>query len=75
VSTPLNAGTNNQANHQYVSENPDEEPIYAAISSDVAIQTAKPKTVEEVVNLEVGNAEGNRKSRRGTLTDDQRSRP
>ena len=44
-----------------MSENPDdEEPIYAAISSDVAIQTAKPKTVEEVINLSVGKAEGNR---------------
>jgi len=57
------AGTNNQANHHYVSENPDEEPIYAAVSSDVAIQTAKPKTLEEVLNLDVGNAEGNRECR------------
>ncbi len=63
VETRLIAGTNNQANHAYVASNPeDEDPPYAAIACDVAIQTAKPKTVEEVMNLHPGDYEGNRKS-------------
>jgi len=55
------AATNNQANHSYVEANPeDEDPPYAAVASNVAIQTAKPKIVEEIVNLQVGHVEGNR---------------
>ncbi|WRT66986.1 uncharacterized protein IL334_003952 [Kwoniella shivajii] len=54
------AETNNQANRAFVVENPDDEdPPYAAVSCDVAIQTAKPKTVEVVMNLDVGEHEGN----------------
>lgn len=56
--------TNNQANRAYVQSNPeDEDPPYAAVACDVAIQTAKPKAVEVVMNLEVGQAEGNRELR------------
>ncbi|WVR05055.1 hypothetical protein IAU60_002067 [Kwoniella sp. DSM 27419] len=52
--------TNNQANRAFVAQNPDEEePPYAAVACDVAIQTAKPKTVEVVMNLDVGDHEGN----------------
>lgn len=55
--------TNNQANNAFVKDNPDsEDPPYAAVSCDVAIQTAKPKTVEEVMNLRLGEQEGNRES-------------
>ncbi|OCF38430.1 hypothetical protein I317_07796 [Kwoniella heveanensis CBS 569] len=52
--------TNNQANRAYVAQNPeDDDPPYAAVACDVAIQTAKPKTVEVVMNLDVGEHEGN----------------
>nr|XP_019042867.1 hypothetical protein I302_08576 [Kwoniella bestiolae CBS 10118]OCF21797.1 hypothetical protein I302_08576 [Kwoniella bestiolae CBS 10118] len=52
--------TNNQANRAFVEQNPeDEDPPYANVSCDVAIQTAKPKTVEVVMNLDVGEYEGN----------------
>ncbi|WWD15786.1 hypothetical protein CI109_100210 [Kwoniella shandongensis] len=52
--------TNNQANNAFVAQNPDDEdPPYAAVSCDVAIQTAKPKAVEVVMNLDVGENEGN----------------
>ncbi|CAD6581135.1 MAG: ATP-dependent DNA helicase II subunit 2 [Tremellales sp. Tagirdzhanova-0007] len=52
--------TNNQAHRAYVTANPeDEDSPYAAISCDVAIQPAKPKIIEEVLNLEVGEHEGN----------------
>jgi ATP-dependent DNA helicase 2 subunit 2 len=55
------AESNNHANQAYVASNPeDEEPPYSAVACDVAIQTAKPKTVEVVMNLEVGEYEGNR---------------
>jgi hypothetical protein len=41
------AETNNQAHRAYVAQNPeDEDPPYADVACDVAIQTAKPKTVE-----------------------------
>jgi ATP-dependent DNA helicase 2 subunit 2 len=57
----LPAETNNQAHRAYVAANPeDEDPPYAAVSCDVAIQSAKPKTLEEVINLEEGDHEGNR---------------
>jgi len=47
-----------------MAENPDdEEPPYTAVSSDVAIQTAKPKTLEVLINTELGGEEGNRESR------------
>lgn len=60
-STLIRAETNNQANNAFVKDNPDtEDPPYAAVSCDVAIQTAKPKTVEEVMNLQLGEEEGNR---------------
>lgn len=53
--------SNNQANRAYVQSNPeDADPPYAAVACDVAIQTAKPKAVEVVMNLEVGQEEGNR---------------
>ena len=53
--------THNHANRAYVASNPDDDdPPYAAVSSDVAIQTAKPKTVEVVMNLGLGEHEGNR---------------
>lgn len=56
-------GTNNQAHQAYTKEHPEEDdPPYLKVSSDVAIQTAKPKVVEEVMNLQVGNVEGNRES-------------
>lgn len=56
-------GTNNQAHQAYTKEHPEEEdPPYINVSSDVAIQTAKPKTVEEVMNLRPGQVEGNRMS-------------
>jgi hypothetical protein len=52
--------TNNQANRAYVDQNPeDEDPPYAAVACDVAIQTAKPKALEVVMNLDVGEVEGN----------------
>ncbi|ORX39724.1 SPOC like C-terminal domain-containing protein [Kockovaella imperatae] len=52
--------TNNQANQAYKAQNPeDDDPPYEAVSCDVAIQTAKPKTVEELLNLELGKVEGN----------------
>ncbi|KAL7422191.1 ATP-dependent DNA helicase yku80 [Cryptotrichosporon argae] len=52
--------TNNQAHNAYIDANPeDDNPPYAAISCDVAIQTAKPKTVEVVMNLALGSTEGN----------------
>ncbi|KAK6902779.1 hypothetical protein I203_108038 [Kwoniella mangroviensis CBS 8507] len=52
--------TNNQANRAFVEQNPeDEDPPYANVSCDVAIQTAKPKTVEVVMNLDAGEYEGN----------------
>jgi len=55
--------TNNQANRAYVQSNPeDEDPPYASVSCDVAIQTAKPKAVEVVMNLAVGTEQGNRMS-------------
>jgi ATP-dependent DNA helicase 2 subunit 2 len=53
--------TNNQANRAYIQSNPeDEDPPYAAVACDVSIQTAKPKAVEVVMNLEVGQEMGNR---------------
>lgn len=56
--------TNNQANRAWLNQNPDDgDPPYAAVACDVAIQTARPKTVEVVMNLEVGENEGNRMSR------------
>ena len=56
------AETNNQAHRVYVAANPrDEDPPYAAVACDVAVQSAKPKTLEEVLKLEVGDYEGNRK--------------
>lgn len=61
------ADTNNQAHQAYTKENPDDEaPPYAFIACDVAIQTAKPKTLEEVMNLDVGTEEGNRMCTRST---------
>lgn len=55
------AGTNNQANRSWVADNPnDEEPPYEAVSSEVAIQTAKPKTLEVLMNLDIGEHQGNR---------------
>jgi ATP-dependent DNA helicase 2 subunit 2 len=55
------AETNNQAHRAYIAQNPeDEDPPYADVACDVAIQTAKPKTVEVVMNLDVGEHEGNR---------------
>nr|XP_019013387.1 uncharacterized protein I206_01453 [Kwoniella pini CBS 10737]OCF52168.1 hypothetical protein I206_01453 [Kwoniella pini CBS 10737] len=52
--------TNNQANMAFVKQDPtNEDPPYANVSSDVAIQTAKPKTLEVVMNLDVGEYEGN----------------
>lgn len=54
-------GTNNQANDAYTKQAPDDEDApYSNISSEVAIQTAKPKTVEEVMNLPIGKIQGNR---------------
>ena len=62
-SLTLRLETNNQAHRAYVAANPeDEDPPYAAVACDVAIQTAKPRTLEEVINLEVGAHEGNRES-------------
>ncbi|WWC61275.1 uncharacterized protein I303_103856 [Kwoniella dejecticola CBS 10117] len=52
--------TNNQANQAFVKQDPDnEDPPYSNVSCDVAIQTAKPKTLEVVMNLNVGAHEGN----------------
>lgn len=57
----LTPGTNNQANRSWLAEHPDDDdPPYAAVSSDVAIQTAKPKTLEVLMNLDVGEHQGNR---------------
>ena len=51
-----------------MAKNPeDDEPMYAHVSCDVAAQTAKPKIVEVVMNLEVGEHEGNRKFHAGWL--------
>jgi ATP-dependent DNA helicase 2 subunit 2 len=38
----------------------DDNPPYTAISAEVAIQTAKPKALEVLVNTELGDSEGNR---------------
>lgn len=51
----------------------DEDPPYNAVACDVSIQTARPKAIEVVMNLEVGETEGNRKwaprtSGDGTIT-------
>ncbi|ORY22765.1 SPOC like C-terminal domain-containing protein [Naematelia encephala] len=55
--------TNNQANRAYMEANPDDEdPPYAAVACDVAAQTVKPKTIEEVINLQIGEHQGNRES-------------
>lgn len=55
------AETNNQANLAYVQSNPhDNDPPYSAVACDVSIQTAKPKMLEAVMNLEPGQHEGNR---------------
>ncbi|KAK4688057.1 ATP-dependent DNA helicase 2 subunit 2, partial [Tremellales sp. Uapishka_1] len=52
--------TNNQANMDYVAQRPeDKAPPYRAISADAAIQTAKPVILETVMNLQVGNEQGN----------------
>lgn len=57
----LIAETNNQAHRAWTAENPDDEdPPYTHVACDVAIQTVRPKTVEVVMNLEVGKEEGNR---------------
>lgn len=57
----MSTETNNHANRDYVVANPDDEdPMYAHIACDVAIQTAKPRALEEVMNLDVGEQEGNR---------------
>lgn len=40
----------------------DEDPPYNAVACDVSIQTARPKAIEVVMNLEVGKTEGNRES-------------
>lgn len=54
-------GTNNQANRAWVAENPgDEDAPYAAVCSEVAVQSAKPKTLESVVNMQLGETDGNR---------------
>ncbi|CAK9782753.1 SPOC domain-like protein [Cutaneotrichosporon oleaginosum] len=51
--------THNQANAAWVAQHGDEDPPYIAVSSDVAIQSAKPKILEALMNLEVGEEEGN----------------
>ncbi|EIW69540.1 hypothetical protein M231_07455 [Tremella mesenterica] len=52
--------TNNQAHNDYTAKNPeDDDPMYAHVACDVAIQTARPKIVETVMNVEVGEHEGN----------------
>jgi ATP-dependent DNA helicase 2 subunit 2 len=56
-------GTNNQANQAARNAQPDDDdPPYANIACDVAVQTVRPKTLEVVMNLEVGQEEGNRMS-------------
>lgn len=53
--------TNNQAHQAYAKEHPEDlDPPYANVACDVAIQTAKPKTLEEVMNLDIGSKLGNR---------------
>lgn len=55
------ADTNNEASRAYYAQDPDgDSDSHSYVSCDVAIQTAKPRTLEEVVNLEVGEHEGNR---------------
>jgi hypothetical protein len=67
--TADHTGTNNQANKAYVTDHPeDDNAPYSNVSSDVAIQTAKPKILEEVMNLPVGGVEGNRKLSRSCCT-------
>ena len=56
----LIVGTNNAVNAGFVHDAEDAEAPYAYISSDAAIQTAKPKILEQVINLQVGEEEGNR---------------
>ncbi|BEJ02117.1 hypothetical protein CcaverHIS631_0607990 [Cutaneotrichosporon cavernicola] len=51
--------THNQAHSAWVAEHGDDDPPYTAISSDVAIQSAKPKMLEVLMNLEVGEEAGN----------------
>ncbi|WOO81065.1 ATP-dependent DNA helicase II subunit 2 [Vanrija pseudolonga] len=52
--------TNNHANQAWIAENPDDaDPPYTSVSSEVAIQTVKPKTLEVVLNLETGEEQGN----------------
>lgn len=53
--------TNNHAHRAWMTENQeDDNPPYTAISAEVAIQTAKPKALEVLVNTELGDSEGNR---------------
>lgn len=54
------AGTNNQAYNISLEEGMENE-LYRAVSSDVACQTAKPKALEVLMNLEEGKHAGNRK--------------
>jgi hypothetical protein len=56
--------TNNEANQNWLEANPGEEDDqpYTNIECNVAIQTAKPSIMEELLNAENGTAEGNRKS-------------
>lgn len=54
------AGTNNQAYNISLEEGM-ENKLYRAVSSDVACQTAKPKALEILMNLEEGKHAGNRK--------------
>ncbi|GMK57801.1 hypothetical protein CspeluHIS016_0406350 [Cutaneotrichosporon spelunceum] len=51
--------THNQAHSAWVDEHGDDDAPYTSISSDVAIQSAKPKMLEVLMNLEVGEDEGN----------------
>jgi ATP-dependent DNA helicase 2 subunit 2 len=54
--------TDNQANRAWRLEHQGEEEDqpYTNIESNVAIQTAKPSVMEQLLNLEVGSVEGNR---------------
>ncbi|KIR74038.1 ATP-dependent DNA helicase 2 subunit 2 [Cryptococcus deuterogattii CA1014] len=51
-------GTNNQAYNISLEEGMENE-LYRAVSSDVACQTAKPKALEVLMNLEEGKHAGN----------------
>nr|ODN81269.1 hypothetical protein L203_05775 [Cryptococcus depauperatus CBS 7841] len=51
--------TNNYTNNGFIEDEERKMTPYDHVSCDVAIQTAKPKIVEVVMNLEVGQHEGN----------------